>query len=236
MKETNFVTYGSGEFRFELIRCARKTLGITVNSDTTVVVRAPEKASYNQILSKVQNRARWILKQIDYFESFLPLTPPREYVSGETHLYLGKQYKLKVTSGDNEAVRLLRGQIIVITSNRNDSNRVKKLLIKWYKEHTTSYFEKKFNEIITRSGFNVDGKATLEMKRMSKRWGSCTPGGKVIVNPEIIKASSKCIEYVFIHELCHIKYPHHGKEFYSLQEKMMPDWKRWKNRLERVMI
>lgn len=236
MKGTNFVTYGSGEFRFEIIRCARKTLGITVNSDTTVVVRAPEKASFNKILSKVQNRARWILKQIDYFESFLPVTPPREYVSGETHLYLGKQYKLKVTSGDNEAVRLLRGQIIVITSNRNDSNRVKKLLIKWYKEHTTSYFEKKFNEIITRSGFNVDDKATLEMKRMSKRWGSCTPGGKVIVNPEIIKAPSKCIEYVFIHELCHIKHPHHGKEFYLLQEKMMPDWKRWKDRLERVMI
>jgi len=59
---------------------------------------------------------------------------------------------------------------------------------------------------------------------------------KIIVNPEIIKAPSKCIEYVFIHELCHIKHPHHGKEFYSLQEKMMPDWKRWKDRLERVMI
>jgi predicted metal-dependent hydrolase len=236
MEETNLVTYGSGEFRFELIRCARKTLGITVNPDTTVVVRAPQKASYNQILPKVQNRARWILKQIDYFESFLPLTPPREYVSGETHLYLGKQYKLKVTSGDNEEVRLLRGQIIVITSNSNDSKRVRKLLIKWYKEHTTSYFEKKFNEIITHSGFNIDGKATLKMKRMNKRWGSCTPTGKVIVNPEIIKAPSKCIEYVFIHELCHIKYPNHGKEFYSLQEKMMPDWKRWKDRLERLMV
>jgi len=142
MKGTNFVTYGSGEFRFELIRCARKTLGIKVNPDTTAVVRAPEKASYNQILSKVQNRARWILIQIDYFESFLPVTPPREYVSGETHLYLGKQYQLKVTSGDNESVSLQRGQINLTTSNRNDSNRVKKLLIKWYKEHTTSYFEK----------------------------------------------------------------------------------------------
>ncbi len=236
MKGKNFVTYGSGEFRFELIRCARKTLGITVNSDTTVVVRAPEKASYNQILLKVQNRARWILKQIDYFESFLPVTPPREYVSGETHLYLGKQYKLKVTSGDNEAVRLLRGQIIVITSNRNDSNRVKKLLTKWYKEHTTKYFEKEFNQLIPHFRFDCVDKSTMVIKRMNKRWGSCTPGGKIIVNPEIIKAPSKCIEYVFIHELCHIKHPHHGKEFYSLQEKMMPDWKRWKDRLERVMI
>lgn len=236
MKGTNFVTYGSRGFRFELICCTRKTLGITVNSDTTVVVRAPEKAGYNQILSKVQNRARWILKQIDYFESFLPVTPPREYVSGETHLYLGKQYKLKVTSGDNEAVRLLRGQIIVITSNRNDSNRVKKLLTKWYKEHTTKYFEKKFNQLIPHFRLDSVDKSTLVIKRMSKRWGSCTPGGKIIVNPEIIKAPSKCIEYVFIHEFCHIKHPHHGKEFYSLQEKMMPDWKRWKDRLERIMI
>ncbi|MBA7572922.1 hypothetical protein ES708_14709 [subsurface metagenome] len=236
MEGTNFVTYGFGEFRFELIRCARKTLGITVNSDTTVVVRAPEKASYNQILSKVQNRARWILKQIDYFESFLPVTPSREYVSGETHLYLGKQYKLKVTSGDNESVSFQIGQINVTTSNRNDSNRVKKLLTKWYKEHTTKYFEKKFNQLIPHFGFDSVDKSTLVIKRMSKRWGSCTPGGKVIVNPEIIKASSKCIEYVFIHELCHIKHPHHGKEFYSLQEKIMPDWKRWKDRLERIMI
>jgi len=69
---------------------------------------------------------------------------------------------------------------------------------------------------------------------MKKRWGSLTPSNKLILNPELIKAPVKCIDYVIIHELCHIVNPNHGKEFYQLQKKMMPDWKRWKDKLESI--
>ena len=75
----------------------------------------------------------------------------------------------------------------------------------------------------------------MEIKRMQKRWGSCTADGKIILNPELIKANAKCIEYVVIHELCHLVVPAHNKEFYRLLEEKMPEWERWKERLERTM-
>lgn len=236
MKNNNCFKYGSKELHFNLKNSNRKTLGITVNPDTTITITAPQNASHKQILTKVENRAKWILKQIDYFESFLPRTPSREYVSGETHLYLGKQYKLKVIHDNIESIKLQHGLLIVKSNEKTDSERTKKLIIKWYNEHSGNYFNKKFRQVLLRFDNEIIEKAILEIKRMNKRWGSCTPSGKIIINPEIIKAPSKCIEYVMVHELCHIKYPHHGNEFYLLLEKLMPDWKRWKNRLEKIMV
>ena len=67
---------------------------------------------------------------------------------------------------------------------------------------------------------------------MKNRWGSCTASGKIIINPEIIKAPSKCIDYVITHEICHLVNPNHSKEFFALLDEKMPDWNRWKMKLE----
>ncbi|MBL0049307.1 MAG: M48 family metallopeptidase [Bacteroidetes bacterium] len=70
---------------------------------------------------------------------------------------------------------------------------------------------------------------------MSKRWGSCTPKGKIILNPELLKAPTACIEYVILHELCHLVYNEHTQKFIDLQTKEMPDWVKWKNKLENML-
>ena len=70
---------------------------------------------------------------------------------------------------------------------------------------------------------------------MPKRWGSCTPMGKIILNPELIKAPKACIEYVIVHELCHLIYRDHNQKFFDLQTKEMPDWEKWKMKLEKLM-
>src|SRR6056297_1426522 len=96
------IKYGNTTIDFDLEYSKRKSLGITVHPDTTVLVKAPENTDYSKIKSKVQKRGRWILKQKNHFESFLPNTPERKYVSGETHLYLGKKYRLKLFKDDSE--------------------------------------------------------------------------------------------------------------------------------------
>lgn len=83
--------------------------------------------------------------------------------------------------------------------------------------------------------YNI-GIPPLSIQRLKNRWGSCTPKGRIILNPEIIKAPSRCIDYVVIHELCHLVHHNHGKQFYQIQSKIMPDWERWKERLEKVMV
>ncbi|MFP4526015.1 MAG: M48 family metallopeptidase [Bacteroidales bacterium] len=229
------IKYGNTTIDFDLEYSNRKSLGITVHPDTTVLVKAPENTDYSKIKSKVQKRGRWILKQRNHFESFLPNTPERKYVSGETHLYLGKQYRLKLFEDDSEQVKMIRGYIQVYTKDKTNKERIKGLLTQWYRNH----FEKKINEHLEENiehfqQYNLK-KPEIQVRKMKNRWGSCTPKGKLIINPEIIKAPSRCIDYVIIHELCHLIHPTHSKDFYALQTKMMPDWKKWKFRLDEML-
>ena len=113
--EIHKIQYGKTAIEFKLYYLDRKTLGIYVNPDMSVVVKAPLDAELSKIYKKVEHRALWILKQQKFFNDFHPLTPPRKYIGGETHLYLGKQYRLKVIENEKEDVRLIqRIEIIVI--------------------------------------------------------------------------------------------------------------------------
>lgn len=76
----------------------------------------------------------------------------------------------------------------------------------------------------------------IYIMKMKNRWGSCTQNGKIILNSELIKAPRPCIEHVIMHEMCHLLHPNHTKEFFALLTKLMPDWEKWKNRLEKIMF
>lgn len=227
------VSYGNKDIEFELRFSNRKTLGITVNPDLSVIASAPENSDFEKIEQKIKKRAKWILNQQKYFQSFLPVTPEREYISGETHLYLGKQFRLSVFEAKKEKVCLNQGWLEIHIKNTDNKGRIKALLTGWYSTHAEKVFKRKIEE--NRKLVKVES-PEFEIKRMSKRWGSCTAEGKIILNPEIIKAPSRCIDYVIIHELCHLIHHKHNKEFYQLQSSIMPDWEKWKDRLEKVLI
>ena len=229
------IQYGNKRIEFDVIYSNRKSLGITVHPDKSVLIRAPENSDYQKILEKVRNRSRWILRQQDHFESFLPATPPRKYVSGETHMYLGKQYRLKLYESNEEKVKMIRGYLQVFTKDRNNKEKIKTMLDRWYRRHFDKKIEERLNECLELFRNYDIQKPDILVRRMKNRWGSCTPQGKVILNPDIIKAPGKSIDYVIIHELCHLIYPTHSKEFYALQSKMMPDWEKWKRRLDEML-
>ena len=228
------VSYGTQDFYFELKRSNRKTLAIEVHPDSSILVIAPEKSEINDIKTKIIKRGQWILKQQQYFEQFLPRTPEREYISGETHYYLGKGYLLKIRLGKINQVKLKGGKLQV-TCKDVQSGVVKKLLAEWYYRHAEKKFLTKRDEVYLKfKCFNIE-LPDLEIRRMSKRWGSCTGNGKIIINPEIIKAPTKCLEYLLIHEMCHLIEHNHNTKFYSLLSQQMPNWRKWKNRLERKL-
>jgi len=228
-----YITYGKNEVRYELIFKNRKTLGIKVFPDGEVKVTAPIGTDNKMIEEKVKEKVRWILKQQQEFLSYQPLTPARKYVNGETHLYLGRQYILHAQLGGKNHLKALRGQFILEHTSRT---RVENVVRAWYKqkalEHFSSILDQTFRFF---SKFNIE-KPTLEIRVMNKRWGSCTAKGKVILNLELIKAPKGSIEYVIIHELCHLIHHNHNKAFFELQEKMMPDWKKWKTKLEYSLV
>lgn len=229
---TESIEFGSKRIDFKLEYADRKSLGITVTSDMDVLVRAPVDTPIELIREKIRKKAPWIIKQQSFFLSFHPKTPVRKYVGGETHLYLGRQYRLKINISDIESVKLKAGFIEIDTK---DKARVKELVIEWYLQNARTKFKSIAQPLIERfKRFDVEP-SSIVLRDMPTRWGSCTPKGKIILNPELVKASKACIEYVIIHELCHLVHHDHTQKFIDLQTKEMPDWEKWKQKLERLL-
>jgi predicted metal-dependent hydrolase len=236
------ITYGNRIISFDLIFSERKTLEISVLPDCRVVVKAPVGKEVEQVKQRVQKRARWIVKQQDYFRQFGQAQPPKEYVSGESFRYLGKQYRLKViamASGKSrsgghagkESVKLTGGYFRVCTNHKGERLHVKRLLDKWYREHAKKKFRERVAvcfEAMRKYGIAFPA---MEIRSMKNRWGSCTPSGRILLNPKLIAFPTYCIDYVILHELCHLLHPYHSKEFYRLLQAVLPEWEIIKSRL-----
>lgn len=227
-------TYGSSTIEFYLEYRDRKTLGITVHPDLSVEVRAPLGTTKEKIYERVEKRASWILEQKRYFLAFEPKNIEYLYKSGETHYYLGRQYRLKIEEGKAEEV-FYKGRYLLIETKDTSAKHVKKLLEVWYRERAKIKFAEYAEPIIERfKKYDVEPKE-LFVQQMQYRWGSCTTKGNIILNPDLVKASIACIEYVITHELCHLVHKHHNKAFFALLSREMPDWEKWKMKLEKFM-
>lgn len=230
------IQYGQSTIEYDLDFSERKTLGIKVHPDKSVQVMAPLNTDEKSVKEKILSKAAWILRQQDFFLSFHPLTPPRKYVSGETHLYLGKQYRLKLVETDKESVKLNAGYIIVALKDKSNKGRVKRLLRKWYKIKAEIHFNQLFKDKIHLTENLTNESPTLKYRWMDKRWGSCDRNGTIHLNLELIKAPKVCIEYVIIHEMCHLAHLNHSSAFYGLLDKLFPGWRDTKDKLERLMV
>ena len=235
----DYIEFGSKKIEFHLEFTGRKSLGITVTPALEVLVKAPVDTPNDKIKEKLYKRAPWILKQLSFFLSFHPKTPTRKFVSGETHLYLGRQYRLKIVNDElrivKDSVKINRQFIEVYVS---DKSKVEIMVNSWYLEKAKERFHqlgKPLFEQFTAKHNLVDSHYQLVIRDMQTRWGSCTPKGKIILNPKLIKAPKGCIEYVIIHELCHLIHHDHTQKFIDLQSKEMPEWEKWKLKLEKLL-
>lgn len=234
--EQHRITYGSKVICFQLERRPRRTLEISVCPNLDVEVRAPLNRSLDEILHKVRKRAGWIVEQQYFFSLFMPIQQEKKYFSGETHAYLGRNYRLKVVAAERENVLLKRGSLEVHTRDRHNSTRIKQLLDNWYRERASLVFVEIFDRLFKKDFKGQVAKPIFYLRAMSKRWGSCTRDGRILLNTHLIKAPIYSIEYVIVHELCHFKHHNHSKSFYNLLTQIMPDWEKRKIRLELVPL
>lgn len=226
------INYGSKSIKFHLDFSDRKTLGIKVHPDNSVHVAAPFDSEMDKIEAKVKQKARWIIKQQNEFLSYLPKLAERKFINGETHLYLGRQYLLEINPSKKNEVKISRNKLIV---NHIVKSKPESVLEKWYIEKAELHFKKMIHEVLPLFNKYQVITPTIQIKKMKKRWGSCSANGNIILNLELIKASKGSIEYVIIHELCHLIHHNHTKAFYELLDSIMPDWKKWKNKLEQQL-
>jgi predicted metal-dependent hydrolase len=226
--------YADEQIRFERLPRAERSSKILIKvlPDCRVQISAPETASDEQVIAAAKQRSRWIYQQLREFRSRLEHVRPRQYISGESHFYLGKQYVLKVIENpvDKPAVKLLRGKIEV-TVREKSAGKIQTLLADWYNARAKEVFARRLEGMLEQALW-VSEKPPLRVLTMQTQWGSCSPAGRLMLNPHLVKAPRDCIDYVILHELCHLAEHNHSERFYRLMGQVMPNWEKVKGRLD----
>ena len=148
------------------------------------------------------------------------------------HRYLGRQYRLKVIENRAaESIKLTRGYFYIEIADKTDTEKVKESLNAWYRQQARRVFKERLDVCFAKVRFlNLDY-PEVQIRQMETRWGSCTPKGKIILNLKLIQVPKPYIDYVIVHELCHLKEHHHGRRFYELLDRILPDWQQKREKL-----
>ena len=196
-----------------------------------VVVDAPENVDISRVKKVVAKKADWILKQQKDFLEFSPM-PPKRYVSGETFRFLGNPYRLNIVLSKNKKIERTKERINLFIDGSEIN--IKAFLDSWFRTQAEEVFVERLLFCMDKvKKIGVESTPTIKLRKMQKRWGSCTRDGLIILNPELVKAPIDCIDYVLVHELCHLKEHSHNKRFYQLLDTALPSWRSEKRKLNR---
>lgn len=228
------IPYGESHFTVGIIPQADlKQVRLSIQPNGEIIAKVPPQAGKNELIFAISQQSQWIAQQQRYF-SQMPKTAERHYISGESHRYLGRQYQLKVyeTPDLPNQVKLFRGYLEIYIRQKTAEN-VKKCLHQWYRERAKQIFHERLSHLLPQALW-TNTPPEICLRTMQKRWGSCSVKGRLWLNPLLVKAPKDCIDYVILHELCHLAEHNHSERFYRLMTAVMPDWKNVKERLEKV--
>lgn len=228
--------YGALTIRYEVAYLPARTGKMAIHVLPTGMVRvdAPRNASPAEIKAGVVKRARWLSEHVARAHDRGVHVLPRYYVSGESHLYLGRRYQLKIRSTGTQqpSVKLRQGRFEVFTDDP-ERDRVRSLLGLWYRDRARVIFSQRLSVVASQLTW-LRETPRWRLLTMKRQWGSCSPGGVLSLNPHLIKAPSACIDYVLLHEMCHLKHHNHSQNFYRLLDRHLAEWPAVKRRLDEM--
>ena len=215
------------DFEYQVIRRQRrKTASISVKPDGSVQVMVPATLSEQKILELVNRKSLWIRGKIAEFKEIQGKSKEKEYVSGESFTYLGRNYRLKIVNSEtNDGVKLMNGRFYVPVPPDRPQKLHDKVVIDrlstWYKQHAVVRLREKTKRYA--SQMNVCP-SFVGIKDYRSRWGGCSVDGSINYNWKIIVAPHSIVDYVVVHELCHLVHDDHSNKFWKLLETILPDY------------
>lgn len=236
--EKHQIEYANKIIDFVVKRKKVKNVNLNIKPDMTIEVTANDRVPLDFICDFVKTKGAWILKNVKTFKDVQPYRQSeREYVSGETFKYLGKQYRLRVIQEEEEKVKYFRGFIYLYVKDTENVNRKAKLIDEWYREKAQKTFHESLDKMFPLvQKYGVE-KPNIDLRSMKARWGSAlTEKNTILLNTDLIKAPKYCIDYVVLHELIHFKYNDHSDNFYKMLYSLMPDWEKRKAILDEEVV
>jgi predicted metal-dependent hydrolase len=221
--------------KVDVILSDRKTSYIAVLPDMGIEFRGNASHSWDSIKTTLDKKAGQISKKLRFFEQFHPSPPEHKYENGETFHYLGRQYRLKKIAAPVSRIRLIGKWFLAELPDPDNHDRVRRMMDQWLREKAVIKLTERFDIHYSQLSHRIKEKPGLSFRKMKKRWGSCL-NGRILLNTELVKTPLICIDYIVVHELCHVLYPKHNAAFYRRLSQIMPDWRQRKDRLERSII
>jgi predicted metal-dependent hydrolase len=219
---------------FELRRGHRKNLSIYVHRDLRVEVRAPHHVSKRLIDRFVSKRLDWIERQLQNFSDH----QPRQrliFKQAAEHKYLGKSFSLSLFAGARYRAELVGEHLHLTLSDPNKSELVEKALLRWYRGRAISLFNERlqyWHSRLQSQGLCLPQVKGLAVRKMKRSWGSCSAAGTIKLNLWLVSQPLEHVDYVIVHELCHLLEFNHSRRFYLLLENAISDWQQRKAALD----
>jgi predicted metal-dependent hydrolase len=229
------ITRNIPDLEFKVIYSKRRSLGISVLPDSSVIVRVPYRTSDKTINRIVSEKASWIIKHRDRYSKQDNSKLNRLYAEGEIHLFRGMESVLKIEKSNKSYIRFYDGTIELGLLKFNDAKSIKSLLYKGYKNEAVILFPVILTTMLKKYEYQMFKPEALVIRTMKRRWGSCSNKGIITLSTELIKLPDLYIEYVVIHELCHLKHHNHSARYYNLLSELFPEWKAVRTELRKYI-
>ena len=211
----------SEQVNFRLKRQKRKSLSLHILDDASVEVRAPKWVPDSTINRFVEKRTAWVLEQQQLMRDRLESQP--QFCDGESHWFKGEQVQFAVSESKKSAVSL-SGNVVNLSLKQPDQpDQVERLWLKWCKEQALELFAERMQFWLTKMPAGTR-EPTMKLRLMKRRWGSCNSRAVITLNTRLIHLPVECIDYVIVHELCHLWELNHSSAFYQLLASILPDW------------
>lgn len=223
------VLYTKGGIRALVIRsCKRKTIAIAINRSFEVAIRVPYRLSTTRAQDLLNSKENWIIKKIAEFEKATFQKQYPDYANDKAFYFLGNPYELQVIEAKQNSIELTNDKILL---SINAKTTPEKILKSWFLTQSKRIFLERLLHCFSRftTVFNSN-MPTLTVRSM-KSLGSLRDKKIMTLNTNLIHLRTQLIDYVIMHELCHLKHSKHDKKFYALQEKMVPSWKSLKREI-----
>lgn len=214
--------------KFKIIRTNRKSIGIIIDENSNIIVRASIEVSKDKIEEILHEKSKWILSKLKKMKDIKPAPKAKEYMTGEKLAYLGRKYRLKVEKSEDlkkVEVKLYQGTFYIKYPIRLDDETeriaaIKKALALWYRKHA----EIKINERVLKYKKVLDVNPNkIVIKKQNKRWGSCSSNQNINFNWKIIMAPMSVVDYIVVHELTHLIFSDHSREFWDTVRSIIKD-------------
>jgi len=225
------VTIAAEEVEIDIVRSSRRTIALYVRPGGTLQIRAPWYVPVYALMQFVHQKTGWITRQRERLKEVKPAAEIKQLSNGSLIPFLGRDITVVLRPAERTRFELRGDELIIGFTGEIFPDMVAAIVDAWYVHEAKKYFALRTHELAGIHSDKLPQPRSVVVRRMKRRWGSCGTGGNISFNRDLMKKEPALVDYVILHELCHLVHHNHGKEYYALLESIVPDYRERRRKL-----